>query len=231
MKRVLLKISWEALQGDKTHGVDPNSGVQLAKIISEVSALWVELVIVMGGWNIYRWGDLIAYGMNPTDSHNMSMLSTVFNTVSLKNFLQMEWVESEVMDALGVEFLERYRSFTAREYIKNGKIVICSSWTWAPYFSTDTGGVLRALELGCDAMIKMTKVDGVYDSDPMKNTDAKKYDSLSYDDCISQNLKILDQTGIIMARDNALPIYVTRQDDVVSIKSIIEKEIGGTKIC
>ena len=229
MKRILLKISGEALSSE-TKTIDSDQAQKLSEMITKIQKAGVELVIVLGWWNIYRGSKLIQAWVDPADSHNMSMLSTVFNSVTLKNFLEKQDIDSVVMDALGVAFLEKYSAIKAREAIKSWKIVICSSGTGTPFFTTDTTGVLRALETRCEAMIKLTKVDWVYDSDPMVNPDAQKIDIISYDDFIAQDLKVLDQTGIIMARDNKLPLYVTRLDDIESVMTIIRGGKSGTKI-
>ncbi|MDA9129312.1 uridine monophosphate kinase [Candidatus Gracilibacteria bacterium] len=229
MKRILLKISGEALSGD-AGSIHADNAQKLAQEISKLQKTGLDLVLVFGGGNIYRGSDLIASGVNPADSHNMSMLSTVFNCVTVKNFLSKIGIASVIMDALHVEFLEKYSAMKAREYIAEGKIVICSSGIGVPYFTTDTTGVTRALELGCDTVIKLTKVDGVYDSDPVKNPQAQKYESLSYNDFLTQDLKVLDQTAIIMARDNRLPIHVMNIADIQKIPELMKGEIVGTKI-
>jgi len=180
MKRILLKISGEALSSE-WWSIDPWAATELAEMIHKIKKTGLELVLVLGGGNIYRGSNLIAAGVDPADSHNMSMLSTVFNAVTLKNFLEKLWESVEV-------------------------------------------------ELHCDAMIKLTKVDGVYESDPVKNPDAKKIDALSYNEFITKDLKVLDQTAIIMARDNNLPIYVTKLGNIENITSIVSGKTSGTKI-
>jgi len=229
MKRVLLKISWESLSSDAL-SIDGTKASWLASMIQSIKKNGTQVVIVLWWWNIYRWSGLIKAWVDPSDSHNMSMLSTVFNGVTLKNFLEKLGETVEVLDALGVEFLERYTAMSARKYAESDSIVICTSWWGTPFFTTDTTGVLRALELHCDAMIKLTKVDGVYDSDPASNPQAQKIDILSYDDFIAQDLKALDQTAIIMARDNSLPIYVSQMWDMKALEAIISGEWAGTKI-
>ncbi len=229
MKRILLKISGEALSSESL-AIDPNKAHNLATMIQQIKKTGIELVLVLWGGNIYRGSKLISAGMDPADSHNMSMLSTVFNAVSLKNFLDKIGVESVVMDALWVEFLQAYSAIQARERVSRWKVVICSSGTGTPFFTTDTGWVVRALETNCDAMIKLTQVDGVYDSDPKKNPEAKKFETISYDEFIAQNLQVLDQTGIIMARDNNLPIYVAALWDTQQIIDLIAGKNIGTKI-
>lgn len=229
MKRILLKISGEALSSENWP-IDPQKAASLASMIDWVKKAWVELVLVLGGGNIYRGSKLIAAGVDPSDSHNMSMLSTVFNAVTLKNFLEKIDLDTVVMDALQVEFLEKYTAMKARDYISEGKIVIASSGWGTPFFTTDTTGVLRALETHCEAVVKLTKVDGVYDSDPVSNHGAKKFDTLSYDEFIQRDLKALDQTAIIMARDNALPIYVMSIDDTAHIPLLSSGKSVWTKI-
>lgn len=229
MTRILLKISGESLSYDWV-SIHPDKATSLAKMIQDIKAAWYELVIVLGGGNIYRGSNLIKAGVDPADSHNMSMLSTVFNAVTLKNFLEKIWIESVVMDALHVEFLESYSAIKWREYIKQGKIVITSSWWGTPFFTTDTTGVLRALELHCDLMMKLTQVDGVYDSDPKTNPNAQKFSELRYNDFITKDLKVLDQTAIIMARDNELPIHVVQLGNTQNILDILSGSGQGTKI-
>ena len=229
MKRILLKISGEALSSE-TKTIDSDQAQKLSEMITKIQKAGVELVIVLGWWNIYRGSKLIQAWVDPADSHNMSMLSTVFNAVTLKNFLEKIGLECVILDALWVEFLQEYTAMKARKYIKARKIVICSSGTGTPFFTTDTTGTLRALETHCEAMIKLTKVDGVYESDPMVHPDAQRFESLSYDEFIQKDLKVLDQTAIIMARDNNLPIFVSKLDDSATLLDIIAGGNGGTKI-
>jgi len=228
MKRILLKISGEALS-DASGSISSKKADDLARKIAHLQSSF-ELVLVFGGGSIYRGSKLIEAWVDPADSHNMSMLSTVFNALTMKNFIEKHDERVVIMDALHVEFLETYKAVNAREIIDEWDIVICSSGWGTPFFTTDTTWVLRALELHCDCMIKLTKVDGVYDSDPEKNSDAKKIDELSYDEFISQNLKVLDQTAIIMARDNALPIYVTSLENEAFWAKWIDENFTGTKI-
>ena len=229
MKRVLLKISGEAFSGSN-NSIDMSAANTVANMIEQLDVGGYELAIVVGGWNIYRGSKLIAAGLTPADSHNMSMLSTVFNAMTLQNVLNNRGVESLVLDALHIEFLQDYTSEKWKKYLNQGKIVILSSGTGCPYFSTDTGAVLRALELDCEAVIKLTKVDGVYDKDPMKYEDALFISEISGNDFIAQNLQVFDQTGIILARDNTLPIFVTKLDDYKSLEKIILGKQAGTKI-
>jgi len=207
-KKILLKISGEYLKWKKEFWFDENSLLILANMIKEIHNLWIWIWIVTWWWNIYRWSGLIKYWVNPADSHNLSMLSTVFNGVLLKNFLEKLWLEVIVMDANNLHFLESYNKDRARHFISSWKIVIFVWWTSNPYFSTDTAWVLRALELSCDFMIKATKVDWVYDKDPLLYEDAIMFDYISYEDVILKSLKFMDLSAIDIAKNNSLIIKV-----------------------
>lgn len=208
--RILLKISWEALKWEKEFWIDPVFSMDVVSKIKEIYDKKIELAIVVWWWNIYRWSNLISSWVNPTDSHNLSMLSTVFNWVVLKNFLEQVWIDSVVMDPNWIKFLEQYNKNIAINHLENKKVVILTWWIWNPYFTTDTGWVLRSLELKCDMMIKATKVDGIYDKDPVKYKDAKFYEKISYTDVIEKNLKILDQTAVSLAKENNQIIKVVK---------------------
>ena len=231
MKRILLKISGEAFQGTSDRWLDLIASRQVAALIQNVRDQGKEIAIVVWGGNIYRGTKLIEAGLNPADSHNMSVLSTVFNAMTLKNVLAELDIESVILDALHIEFLEAYTSHKWKKYLEKGKVVILSSGIGVPYFSTDTAGIIRALELRCEAVIKLTKVDGVYDKDPLKHSSAVRFDEISYDDFLQQNLKVFDHTGIILARDNEIPLYVSQLRDMKTLSSILFSGTGGTKIC
>ena len=210
--RIVLKISWDALSWEKEFWIDSLYAKKLADKIKEIYEKWLELVIVVWWWNIYRWWDLIKSWINPSDSHNLSMLSTVFNWVVLKNYLEQLWLESEVLDPLWISFLERYNKYKAKDYLYQKKIVICVSGTWNPYFTTDSWWVLRALELDCDMMIKATKVDWIYSSDPKRYDDAKFIKEINYDEFLSKGLKVLDAMSVVLARDWWMKIKVIGLD-------------------
>ncbi len=219
--RILLKISWEALKWEKLFWVDPKFVTDVVSKIKEIKEKNIELAIVVGGWNIYRWSDLIKNWVDASDSHNLSMLSTVFNWVILKNFLEQVWLKAVVMDPNWINFIEKYNKNKAREYLDDDIIVICTWWTWNPYFTTDTGWVLRSLELKCDMMIKATKVDWIYDKDPIVNSDAKFYETISYDEVIRKNLKIMDQTAVSLAKEsNQILKVVNMSKDWAILKAI-----------
>ncbi len=228
--RVLLKISGEALKWEKNFGIDPKYVNNVVLKIKELKEKNIELAIVVWGWNIYRWSDLIKNWVDSSDSHNLSMLSTVFNWVVLKNFLEQSWIKAVVMDPNWINFIEKYNKNIARKYIDDDYIVICTWWTSNPYFTTDTWGVLRSLELKCDMMIKATKVDGIYDKDPVTNPDAKFFETISYDEVISKNLKIMDQTAVSLAKENNQILKVVNMGKTGAILNAIEWKREGTTI-
>lgn len=230
MTRILLKISGESLKGSREFGIDPEAAKSVAQTIQQIQATWAEIAIVTGWWNIYRWGDLIAAGVAPTDSHNFSMLGTVINGWALKNFLEQAGISAVTMNALEIKFDENFNKTLAQKYLSEGKIVICTWGTGTPYFSTDTGWVLRALELDCDMMIKATKVDGIYDSDPMSNPDAIKFDTISYKEVLDKQLKILDATAVSLASENNLPVKVVNMNNPTDIIGAMNGESVGSTI-
>lgn len=228
--RVLLKISGEALKWKKEFGFDELMIEKVAWMIKEIKEKWVWLAIVIWWWNIYRGWNLIEAWVNPSDSHNLSMLSTVFNWVVLKNFLEKIWIDSVVMDPNWIKFVQTYNKDQAKRYIDDWIITIFTGWTWNPYFSTDTGWVLRALELDCDFMIKATRVDWVFDSDPEKNKDAKFYQEITYHEILAQELKVMDLSAIDIAKNNNLVLKVANLFKPWAIISVINEEKEWTTI-
>lgn len=228
MKRILLKISWEAFSG-KQGLLDIWAAEKLWEMISELKKWGYQIAIVVWGGNIYRGSKLIAWWLSAADSHSMSMLSTVFNAVTLKNILEKQNISSYVLDALWVEFLERYTSSLWKKYLSEEAIVICSSGTGNPYFSTDTAGVLRALELDCEACIKLTKVDGVYSADPTTYPEAEYFPDITCDDFLSQKLWVFDHTGIILARENHLPLFIAKLWDREVLSDILSSQKRTSK--
>lgn len=229
--RVLLKISWEAMKWEKEFWIDPNQVEIIAQKIKKILKKEIELVLVIWWGNIYRWSNLIQAWVNSADSHNMSMLSTVFNWLVLKNFLEQSWVKTKVMDPNWIKFLEKYNKDIAKWYLDKWYVVICTWWTWNPYFTTDTWWVLRALELWCDLMIKATKVDWVYDKDPVKYTDAKFFEEISYDEFISKNLKIMDQTAVSLAKEWKLVLKIVNFAKKWTILDAIEWKKVWSIVC
>jgi len=228
--RILLKISWEALKWEKEFWIDSEFTQETVKKIKEIHEKWIELAIVIWWGNIYRWSDLIKSWVDSSDSHNLSMLSTVFNWVVLKNFLVQAWLKAIVMDPNGINFVEAYSKDKAREYLDNWSIVICTWWTGNPYFTTDTWWVLRSLELNCDMMIKATKVDWIYDCDPVVNPDAKFFEEISYDEVISKNLKVMDQTAVSLAKEWKLLLKVVNLSKPWAVINAIEGRKEGSVI-
>jgi len=228
--RVLLKISGEALKWEKDFWLDPKFVTEVVWKIKNIKEKNIELAIVVWWGNIYRWSDLIKNWVDSSDSHNLSMLSTVFNWVVLKNFIEQVWLKAVVMDPNWINFVEKYNKNIARDYLENDKIVICTWWTWNPYFTTDTWWVLRSLELNCDMMIKATKVDGIYDKDPITNPDAKFFEKISYDEVIAQNLKIMDQTAVSLAKESKQILKVVNMSKAWAILKAIEWKKEWTTI-
>jgi len=224
--RILLKISGESLKWEKEFWIDPEYVKNISKIIQEIKKDKHELAIVVWGGNIYRGSNLIKTWVNPSDSHSLSMLSTVFNWVVLKNFLDNIWLESIVMSPLWINFIEEYSRNRADKLLKEWKIVIFAWWTGNPFFTTDSWWVLRSIELGVDIMIKATRVDGVYDKDPEKYDDAEFIEKITYTDVIKMDLKVMDMTAIVLAKENNLNLRVVNINDNLSVI----KTINGEKI-
>jgi len=224
--KVLLKISWEALKWEKDFGFDEKMLEKVAKMIKKIKKENIWLAIVIGWGNIYRWWNLINSWVNPADSHNLSMLSTVFNWVVLKNFLEKVWIESVVMDPNNIKFILPYNKDLAKKYIEKNIVVIFTGGTWNPYFSTDTWGVLRALEIEADMMIKATRVNWIYDSDPEKNPNAKFFEKISYHKILEEELKVMDLSAIDIAKNNWLVLKVVNlfKEDAVLKAILWEKE-------
>lgn len=219
--KVLLKISGESLKWEKEFWIDPDYVENITKIIKDVKEKKGELSIVVWWWNIYRWWNLITSGVDASDSHNLSMLSTVFNWVVLKNFLDKLGIKSIVMSPLWINFIEEYSKDKAKDFLQKWYIVILTWWTGNPFFTTDSGWVLRSIELWCDIMIKATRVDGVYDKDPEKYSDAKFIETITYEEVIKQDLRVMDQTAIALAKENNLDLRVVNINKSLSILNVL----------
>lgn len=207
--RVLLKISWEALQWDKDHGIDPQFIGNLAQEIKEIHETWVELALVLWWGNIFRWIAGAAGGMNRIAADYMGLLATVMNAIAFRDALDKAWLRAHIFSAIDIpEIWDKYIQRKVVNKLIKWDIVICSAGTGNPYFTTDSWWVLRALELNCDMMIKATKVDGVYDKDPMKYDDAVMIEYASYKDVIHKDIKVMDHTGITLAKDGNMPLRV-----------------------
>ena len=208
-KRILIKMSGEALLGELSHGIDPKIISTIARQIVEVKELGVDVAIVIGGGNIFRGGQAAAEGMDRSTADYMGMLATVINSMALQNGLEAFGLQTRVQSAIEVETVaEPFIKRRAIRHLEKGRVVIFAGGTGNPYFTTDTAGVLRAMEIGVDILFKATKVDGIYDKDPVTNPDAKKYKELSYNDFLRQHLKVMDATAVTLCQENNLPILV-----------------------
>jgi uridylate kinase len=229
-KRVVLKISGEALQGRIGYGIDYQVVASIAKQIKEIRNLGVEIAIVIGGGNIYRGApEASGKGIERVSADYMGMLATVINGLALQDVLEKHGVFTRVQTAIAMQQLaEPYIRRRAIRHLEKGRVVIFVAGTGNPYFTTDTTAALRAIEIGADVILKATKVDGVYSSDPLKNKNAKKYDSLRYIDVLKKSLKIMDATATSLCMDNNLPIIVFNLTEEGNIKKVVLGERIGT---
>jgi len=208
-KRILLKLSGEVMAGPLSFGIDPDRVKSLAAEISAIAQAGVQIGVVVGGGNIFRGIKLAAKNMDRVTGDHMGMLATVINSLALQDALEHMGVHTRVMSAIEMnEVCEPYIRRRAIRHLEKGRIVIFAAGTSNPYFSTDTGAALRALEIRAEIIAKATKVDGVYDKDPMKFPDAVKYEEISYTEVLTKSLGVMDATSIAMCRDNKLPIIV-----------------------
>jgi len=208
-KRLLLKLSGEALMGDGAYGIDLKVVERLAKDVATAVAAGAEIALVLGGGNIFRGVAGAAEGMDRASADYMGMLATVMNALAFQSGLEKQGVPARVMSAIPMPSVcESYVRARALHHLDKGRVVICTAGTGSPFFTTDTAAALRAVELGCDAVAKATKVDGVYSADPKKDANAKRYDALSYRDVLANDLQVMDGAAIALARDNKLPVIV-----------------------
>lgn len=227
-KRVLLKLSGEALAGDKAFGISPEIIERIANEIKVVHQMGVEVAIVLGGGNIFRGIAGTAQGMDRSTSDYMGMLATVLNSLALQDCLEKLGVFTRVMSAIEMhELCESYIRRRAERHLEKSRVVIFAAGTGNPYFTTDTAASLRAMEIGAEVIMKATKVDGIFDSDPVKNPNAKMYKNLDYIDVLKDNLKVMDSTAISLCMDNSLPILVFNLNTAGNFKrAILGEEIG-----
>ncbi|MFA4830066.1 MAG: UMP kinase [Thermodesulfovibrionales bacterium] len=227
-KRILLKLSGEALMGDKGFGIDSATVDFIAKEIKKVVNLGAELAIVIGGGNIFRGVEASVKGMERASADYMGMLATVINALALQNALEKNNITTRVQSAIEMrELAESYIRRKAMRHLEKGRIVIFAAGTGNPYFTTDTAAALRAMEIGADVIMKATKVDGVYSSDPVKDPKAKKFDTISYIDVLKKGLSVMDSTAISLCMDNNLPIMVFNLKGKDNISKVaLGKKIG-----
>ena len=230
-QRVLLKLSGEALLGDQAYGIDPKVIQRVASEIAELVAMGVEVGLVIGGGNIFRGAGLAEAGMDRVTADHMGMLATVINALALQDALEREDATARVMSALSIhQVCEDYIRRRAIRHMEKGRVVIFAAGTGNPFFTTDTAASLRAIEIGADVLIKATKVDGVYSADPLKDPDAERYGSLSFDRVLSERLQVMDATAIVMCRDNNLPLVVFNLNNSGDLVRIVAGESLGTAV-
>lgn len=223
-KRILLKLSGEGLMGDKSFGMSAEVIENLARQIKAVHDAGVEVCVVVGGGNIFRGAKEASKGMNRTVADHVGMLATVMNALYIQNALEKNGTPARVLSGLNIpEVCEHYVYRRALRHLEKGRVVIFAAGTGNPYFTTDTGAALRASEMQCDVLLKATQVDGVYDSDPKTNPQAVRYDTVSYDEVIEKQLKVMDIAAIALARENNIPVVVFAQ----SGKDALEKVVSG----
>lgn len=229
--RILLKLSGEALAGDKKFGIDPDILSRVVSEIAEIHSQGVEIAIVVGAGNFFRGSLGLELGIKRSTGDHMGMLATVMNSLALQNALESKSVPTRVMSAIYMdEIAEPYIIRKAHSSLEKKEVIIASAGTGHPYFTTDTAASLRAIELEADVLLKATRVDGVYTADPEKDSSAKKIDSISFLDVIKDQLRIMDLTAISLCMDNNLPIIVFDLFNKGSLKRIVNGEKIGTKI-
>ncbi|MCE5281415.1 MAG: UMP kinase [Deltaproteobacteria bacterium] len=230
-RRVLLKLSGEALMGKETFGIDPEVVETIADEIREVVGMGVQLGVVIGGGNIFRGVSASARGMDRTSADYMGMLATVINSLALQSALERLNVVTRVQTAITMnQVAEPFIQRRAIRHLEKGRVVIFAAGTGNPYFTTDTAATLRAVEIKADVILKATKVDGVYDRDPVRDADAVKFEKISYTDILTKNLKVMDATAISLCRDNDLPLVVFNLQRRGDIKRVICGEAVGTAV-
>jgi len=230
-KRVLLKLSGEALMGELDYGIDPDV---LARVASEVTAvvdMGIEVGLVIGGGNIFRGAGLAKSGIDRVTGDHMGMLATVMNSLAMQDALEKAGKETRVMSALRINRVcEEYIQRRAIRHLEKSRIVIFAAGIGNPFFTTDTAACLRAIEIEAGAILKATKVDGVFDSDPASNPDAKRYDTLTYDDVLKQNLKVMDATAVVLCKENQLPLRIFNLNDNGALPEAMKNKSIGTTV-
>ena len=230
-KRILLKLSGEALMGEQTYGIDPAVATRIARDVSEIQGMGVETAIVIGGGNIFRGVAASARGMDRATADYMGMLATVINALALQDALEQQNVVTRVVTAIEMRSVaEPFIRRRAIRHLEKGRVVVFGGGTGNPYFSTDTAAALRAMEIKADVILKATKVDGIYDADPMVKTDATRFDRISYQQVLEQGLKVMDATAISLCMDNRLPIVVFNLRTPGNIKRAITGEPIGSLV-
>lgn len=230
-KRILLKLSGEALQGDQDFGIDPKVLDQMALEIGQLVGIGVQVGLVLGGGNLFRGAALNEAGMDRVTGDHMGMLATVMNGLAMRDALERSNISSRIMSAIPMSgILDTYDRRQATRFLENGDVVIFSAGTGNPFFTTDSAACLRGIEVDAELVLKATKVDGVYTDDPVKNPDAKKYDTLSFDEVLTQQLGVMDLTAICLCKDHDLPVRVFQMDKQGALLNIVVGGDEGTLI-
>ena len=231
-KRVLLKLSGEALMGDMDYGIEPVILSRVAQEIADVVNMGVEVALVIGGGNIFRGKGLAEAGIDRVAGDHMGMLATVMNSLAMQDALEKIGMTCRVMSAIRINRVcEEYVQRRALRHLEKGRVVIFAAGTGNPFFTTDTAGCLRAVEIGADIIMKATKVDGVFDFDPIINPDAKRYVTITYDDVLKQELTVMDATAIVLCRDNAMPLRIFNLNKVGTLPAaLIDDSVGTTVV-
>ena len=231
-KRILLKLSGEALIGDGKYGISPKTLAAIAQDVKDVAEMGVEVALTIGGGNIFRGVSGATEGMDRSSADYMGMLATVINSMALQDAFEKMGVQTRIQSAIEMhQVAEPYIRRRAIRHLEKGRVVIFAAGTGNPYFTTDTAASLRAMEIHADVLLKATKVDGVYTDDPKKNPQATKYRTLSYIDVLKKNLKVMDSTAISLCMDNDLPIVVFNMRTPGNILRVVSGEAVGTRVC
>ncbi len=230
-RRVLLKLSGEALMGDEDYGIDPKVLQRLAREVIEVHAAGAEIALVIGGGNIFRGAGLAAGGMDRVTGDQMGMLATVINALAMQDALEKLGAKARVMSAIKInDVCEDYIRRRAIRHLEKGRITIFAAGVGAPFFTTDSGAALRAVEIGADLLLKATKVDGVYDKDPKKHADAARFDTLTYAEVIVRDLQVMDTAAFALCRDAGLPLRIFDMSQPGVLLRILRGENIGTLV-
>jgi len=230
-QRILLKLSGEALMGDGDYGIDPAVISRVSGEIKELVDIGIEVGVVIGGGNIFRGAGLAQNGIDRVTGDHMGMLATLMNSLAMQDALEQDGMQGRVMSALSInEVCEDYIRRRAVRHLEKGRVVIFAAGTGNPFFTTDSAASLRAIEIGADIMLKATKVDGVYSSDPVKDPDAVLYSSLTYDEVLAKKLAVMDATAIVMCRDQNMPLRVFNMNKSGALMRVIKGEDEGTLV-
>jgi len=230
-KRVLLKLSGEALMGDGEYGINPEVIQRIALEIKDMVSHGVEVGLVIGGGNIFRGAGLAAEGLDRVTGDQMGMLATVINALAMQDALEKHGMLARVMSAIKInQICEDYARRRAVRHLEKGRVVIFAAGTGNPFFTTDSAASLRAIEIGADLLIKATKVDGVYSEDPMKNPNAERYTTLEYDEILYRKLEVMDATAIVLCRDYKMPLRILNVNDPGSLMRAVKGQNEGTLV-